>query len=126
MIPCPGEPSGPRPGPAPVVISAQQTGVTVGNEETQSPISEPRSSRAAKFGAPPAATACSSMSVRRESTTMRHSLRGKGRSVTKNEWALRSAQRAKALVLLGRPSAAAEPQVGDAGERQEAERPPQE
>ena len=64
-------PSGRRP----VVISEQQTGVTEGNDETQSPISVPRSSRAPKVGATPSATASSSLSVRSESTMQRTSLR---------------------------------------------------
>ena len=36
MIPWPGEPSGIGPGRAPVAISELHTGVTLGNEETQS------------------------------------------------------------------------------------------
>ncbi len=57
-----------RSAPTPVTISAQATGVTDGKLETQSGISTPRSSRAAKVGARCSATARSSMSVRREST----------------------------------------------------------
>ena len=77
MIPWPG-PSGPGPGPVPVAISALQTGVTVGNAETQSPTSTPRSSSPAKLGASPATIVRSSMSVRSESTTIRQSLRAIG------------------------------------------------
>ena len=64
-----------RSGASPVTMSEQHTGVTEGNEETQSSISEPRASSSAKTGASPAATARCSMSVRRESTTQRTSLR---------------------------------------------------
>ena len=52
-----------------------QTGVTEGKAETQSRISSPRSSSAPKFGALPAATVSSSLSVRSESTKTRQSLR---------------------------------------------------
>src|SRR5581483_7367626 len=61
--------------PEPVAMSEQATGVTEGKAETQSPIRVPRSSRAVKLGARSSADARSSMSVRRESTTMRQSFR---------------------------------------------------
>ena len=64
-----------RSGRSPVTISEQHTGVTDGNDETQSRTSVPRSSSAAKWGASPLDAARSSMSVRSESTTQRTSLR---------------------------------------------------
>src|SRR5256885_3414212 len=67
-----------RSGPTPVAMSEQATGVTDGKAETQSPISVPRSSSVAKLGAKSSAIARSNMSVRRESTTIRQSLRGAG------------------------------------------------
>ena len=68
-----------RSGGRPVTISEQQTGVTEGNEQTQSSISDPRSSRAANVGASPLRAASTRMSVRSESTTQRTSFgRGPG------------------------------------------------
>src|ERR1700752_625895 len=111
-----------RSAPAPVTISEQATGVTDGNAETQSRIRVPRSIKAAKFGARSSATASISMSVRSESTTIRHSLRD-----TDMTRALRAArtrgspQDAQALVLALGPTApgGGEPQQGR--ERNQAE-----
>ena len=67
-----------RSGRTPVEISEVQTGVTDGNEETQSGTSSPRSISCSKVGASPASTVRSSMSARSESTTTRTSLRWPG------------------------------------------------
>ena len=52
--------SGP-PGPTPVIISEQQTGVTEGKLETMSSIRFPRSASAANVGASPESIACRSI-----------------------------------------------------------------
>src|SRR4029079_19556554 len=56
-------------------ISDVQTGVTDGNEETQSVTSSPRSISRLNVGASPVSTAFRSMSARSESTTMSTSFR---------------------------------------------------
>src|SRR6478609_3473374 len=113
-------------GPEPVAMSEHATGVTDGKAETQSPISAPRSSRAAKLGARSSATARSSMSVRSESTTIRQSLRETciDLSLTAAE-ARASPEHPQALVLALRAAPAGGSQPNDSQQRDQGDRTPQ-
>ena len=67
------------PGPVPVIISEQATGVTEGKLETQSLTILPRSRSAPNVGAAPSSIARTSISGCIASTTTRTSFRGTAR-----------------------------------------------
>src|SRR5436190_18798424 len=103
-------------------MSEQATGVTEGNDETQSPIRTPRRIRAAKLGARSSAIARSSMSVRRESTTTRQSFREPDMRCEFDDRDGCSPEHPQALVLLLGAAAAGGGQPQEGEQEEEAER----